>query len=133
MANERPVVVTVVAVLGFIFGALGILGGLFVMAGGASFGMMYGQQGAVAAGAMAGAGIGMIIMGIVELVIAWGLWIGKVWSWWLTVIFSALGILSIFSGSASGVISAAISAVILWYFFKPEVKDYFGVKVEFPT
>ncbi len=123
----------VVAVLGFIFWALGILGGLFVVAGGASFGMMYGQQGAVAAGAMAGAGMGMIIMGIVELVVAWGLWIGKAWSWWLTVIFSALSILSIFSGSASGVISAVIAAVILYFFFKPEVKDYFGVRVEFST
>ena len=130
MANERPVVVTVVAVLGFIFGALGILGGLFVMAGGASFGMMYGQQGAVAAGAMAGAGMGMIIMGIVELVIAWGLWVGKVWAWWLTVIFSALGVLSIFSRN---IVGAVVAAVILYFFFKPEVKDYFGVKVEFST
>ncbi len=130
MVGERPTAVTVVAILGFIAGGLAILGGLLMAAGGTVMASMYGPQGAYVAGYAAIGGIAMLAFGAAELVISWGLWTGKKWGWWLTVIFSGLGVLSIISGN---IVGAVISAVVLYFFFKPEVKDYFGVEVEFST
>ena len=123
--KERPTGVTVLAILGFIFGGLAILSGLVMSAIGAS---MVAQGWQYMGGGLLGAG--MLVYGIVAIVISWALWTGKTWGWWLEVIFSAIGVLSILTGN---IVGAVISAVILWYFFKPEVKDYFGVKVEFST
>ncbi|NPA76485.1 MAG: hypothetical protein GXN93_01890 [Candidatus Diapherotrites archaeon] len=122
--SSRPTGVTVVAALGFIFGILSILGGLFLMVLGIA---LISQGWAHVGGAL---GIWSMIMGAIDIVVAWALWTGKSWGWWLTVVLSAIGVLSIFSGN---IVGAVISAIILWYFFKPEVKDYFGVKVDFST
>jgi hypothetical protein len=36
-------------------------------------------------------------------------------------------------GDATAIASLIIAAIILYYFFKPHVKAYFGVKVGFST
>ena len=136
---ERPLGVTVIAALALLGGALEILGGIVAILLGASFGAMAGYKGMGAFGAALGTAVGgsLLIGGIITLAIGWGLWNGKGWAWWLAVILAGLGVL----GSLLGLLSApvisivylVIELVILWYFFKPHVKDYFGVKVEFST
>jgi len=82
-------------------------------------------------------GIFFIVVGLLGLVVGWGLWTGKGWAWWLTVIFRGLdlviGLASIAMGEASYIGALLISALILWYMFKPHVKEFFGVKVSFST
>ncbi len=128
--KERPIGVTIVAVLGFIFGALGVLGGLLMLAGAGMFASMYEQSAAVAGGLVAAGGIAVLVSSIIILIVSWGLWVGKSWAWWLEVIFSGIGVLSIFGRDIAG---AVISAIVLWYFFKPEVKEFFDVQVSFST
>jgi lysylphosphatidylglycerol synthetase-like protein (DUF2156 family) len=129
----RPLGVTVVAILQ-------ILGGILLVLGGAAlaalpqlvelplpgFGLLFGGLGAL-----------LIIIGILALLVGWGLWAGKGWAWWLTVILQALGIVSSLASLALGdptaIASLIIAAIILYYFFKPHVKAYFGVKVGFST
>ena len=129
----RPLGVTVVAILQ-------ILGGILLVLGGAAlaavpqlvelplpgFGFLFGGLGAF-----------FIVIGILALLVGWGLWAGKGWAWWLTVILQALGIVSSLASLALGdptaIASLIIAAIILYYFFKPHVKAYFGVKVGFST
>ena len=137
--TERPLGVTVIAALALLAGALEILGGIVAILLGASFGAMGDFQGMGAFGAALGTAIGgsLIIGGLISLAIGWGLWNGKGWAWWLTVIFTALGaitsLIGILSAPVVSIIYLVIELVILWYFFKPHVKEYFGVNVSFST
>jgi lysylphosphatidylglycerol synthetase-like protein (DUF2156 family) len=119
---------------------LQILGGVLLVLAGAAlaalpqlvelplpgFGLLFGGFGAF-----------LIVIGILALLVGWGLWAGKGWAWWLTVILQALGIVSSLASLALGdptaILSLIIAAIILYYFFKPHVKAYFGVKVGFST
>jgi len=128
MADERPLGVTILAILGFIGGALGILGGIiltFVLPS------LYGFTGDEILGAVVvGTAIGLVIYGIISIVYSWGLWTGKSWAWLLGMFFSGLSVLSIL---LLNIVGAVIGAIVIWYFLKPHVKEYFGVKVEYST
>ena len=69
------------------------------------------------------------IIGILYLINAYGLWVGKGWAWWLTIILSVLGIigglLSLQAGI--GIIPIIIYIVIIYYFTRPHVKEFFGL------
>jgi hypothetical protein len=75
-------------------------------------------------------GIIMIILGIVSFIVAYGLLKGMGWAWTLTVVLSIIVIIlnaiSIASGNFGGIISIIISAIILYYLYRPHVKSFFG-------
>ncbi|MBS7287319.1 MAG: DUF2127 domain-containing protein [Candidatus Freyarchaeota archaeon] len=78
------------------------------------------------------AGLPAIIIGIIDLIIAWGLLSLKGWARILAIVFAILsllgGIMSLFPLSLTsiiGIILIIINIVILWYLFKPEVKSAF--------
>lgn len=81
-------------------------------------------------GASAAMGAIVLAIGIASFVVAYGLLKGKGWSWTLTVVLSIISIVlnavSIVSGNIGGIISIIISAVILYYLYRPHVKAYFG-------
>jgi len=86
---------------------------------------------------LGGLGVFLVVIGALALLVGWGLWTGKGWAWWLTVILQALNIVlslaSLALGELTTIVSLIIAAIILYYFFKPHVKAYFGVKVGFST
>lgn len=135
---ERPLGVTILAILGFLGGILAIVGGVLIAVIGTVFipGIMktpYSLPGIIF-GAL---GIVVIVVGLIDLVISWGLWAGRGWAWWLTLIFAGLDLFSalafIAAGNIFGIISLIIDGLIFYYFFKPHVKQYFGVTVSFST
>lgn len=71
------------------------------------------------------------IFGILAFVCAYGLWNGKGWAWYLSVILLVLALigslLSLAANPASGIIGLIIEGLILWYFFRPYVKAFFGL------
>ena len=75
-------------------------------------------------------GIVTIILGMLSFVVAYGLLKGLGWAWTLTIVLSIVSIvlnaISIASGNFGGIISIIISAVILYYLYRPHVKTYFG-------
>lgn len=72
-----------------------------------------------------------VILGLICLVVGYGLWKGMKWAWWLTVILSALGILfgliSLLGSPISGVISIIVDAIIIYYMTRKATKAYFRV------
>ena len=72
-----------------------------------------------------------VIFGILAFVCAYGLWTGKGWTWYLSVILLVLGLigslLSLAANPVSGIVGLVIAGLLLWYFFRPYVKDYFGL------
>lgn len=139
--KPRPAGVAVLAILSALVGVLSLIGAaaLGILAGASpeffdsmmqqyGVGGMPGFGGFVAGILMAIAAVSAII-GILLFINAYGLWTGKGWAWWLTIILSVLdiigGLLSILSGW--GIIWIIIGILIIYYFTRPHVKEFFGL------
>ncbi len=68
----------------------------------------------------------MLIMGLFQIFVAWGLWTGRSWAWILALIFSVLGVIFAIISLPNGIISLLINGVIIYYLFTKPVKAFFG-------
>jgi len=72
----------------------------------------------------------LIIVALLDVVFAWGLWSGKGWAWILALIFAVLGILfslvSLVRGGLGSIVVLVIDAVIVYYLTRPNVRAFFG-------
>jgi uncharacterized membrane protein (DUF2068 family) len=126
---QRPTGVTIIAVLAAIGGVLGILSGLALI----------GLGGFIAASGVTGGAlapiVGLLLLayGVLALVLAYGFWTLKPWAWTLGIGLQAAGIvinilqfMNDTTQLGSRIISIAISAAIIWYLYRPNVKAAFG-------
>jgi hypothetical protein len=129
-AAARPMGITILAVLSAIGGVLGILGGVALVGLGGLAAASTGSAAFFGLGAVWG--ILLLATAIASLVFAYGAWTLKPWAWplgvALQVISLALAALTIISGGdiSSQIIGIAISAIILYYLFQPNIKAVFG-------
>jgi hypothetical protein len=120
---ERPIGVTIIAVLDAIAGLLLLLGG-GAMFGYSSLMGLYGGPMASYHGLFTVFGALFVIVGLVTIFLAWGVWTGAGWAWtaalFIAVLSSVLHILSF------NVVSLAINVIVIVYLLQPNVKLYFG-------
>jgi hypothetical protein len=119
--RERPLGITILAILAAIGGVLGLLGGLGMMA-------LFG-----AGGLFMILGLVTLVVSVLYLAFAYGAWTLQPWGWTLGVALAVISIvitlLQLTQGMTnfvSALISIAISGVILYYLFQPDVKAAFG-------
>lgn len=122
---ERPVSVTIVAVVQLIFSLLGVLGGLLLMFGGAFLGGLAGAAASENAfGAAGGMLVGFLIpllfslVSIIQFVSSIGLLAtNQTWPWFGTVITQVIGLLlnviQIFIGNFFAIIGGIVGIIIL--------------------
>jgi hypothetical protein len=129
MAPRRPTGVSILAVLAIILGALELLTGLFALGGARS---LAGTTG-IATGAIVTMALFAIALGALNLAAGIGLWQLRTWAWMYAVLIQALSIVDaivtvlFFRGSVSGeLVSILVSALILYYLFRPEVQQAFN-------
>ena len=124
MAQEdynRPILLTIIAILSILSGILIILAGILMLVGSAIISLE-----AFDAGIFAGAGSAVIlIMGILFTVVGFGLMSGKSWAWWLSVIVMALNL--ILGLISFNIFTIIIAALILIYLTRPNTKGWFGI------
>ena len=109
--RKRPLGITLIAILLFISAVIEIIGGLSSVIG------------TIPTGTISDVLLGWfpLIMGIIELILAWGLWTLKPWAYWGTLVVEILNILIHFFGflglprthSALAVISGGIVSIII--------------------
>ena len=107
--RSRPLGITIIAIIMAIQGILGIIGGIMLLVGTAGAGAM-------------GVGIFTLILGILYLVLAWGLWTLQAWAFWTTVVIEVIalinGILGLVGGQTGvGILSLVLPIIILIYLF----------------
>ncbi|HEY7738445.1 MAG TPA: hypothetical protein VIC63_05365 [Candidatus Limnocylindria bacterium] len=127
--NQRPTGVTILAILAFIGGAFGILGGLALLGLGVAF------AGFAGGGLSFIFGIVILALSILELWIGWGFWNLKRSAWSLgLVVFGAgvvIGFIELLLGYnsiTSFVVNLVITGIIIYYLLTPGVKAAFGVE-----
>ena len=109
--RKRPLGITIIAILLFISAIIEIIGGISSVIG------------TTPTGTMSDVLLGWfpLAMGVIELVLAWGLWTLKPWAYWGTLLVEIVNILIHFFGflglpqthSALAVISGGIVSIII--------------------
>jgi hypothetical protein len=84
----------------------------------------------------------VILSGVLSLIAAFGLFTMARWAWYLAVIVLTFRVIADAFGVASWALSSvpggvtildlAVTAVLLWYFFRPHVKAAFNVSNDMP-
>ena len=135
---QRPVGISIIAVLAALVGVLCFVGAVILAALSTAGGVLqdlietYGGSfmpfnigSLLSAFFLAFAGIAAIV-GILYLVAAFGLWTGRGWARMLAIVLLILDIIGGIVTLPAGIITIIIGGVLLWYFFTPSVKAFFG-------
>jgi len=134
ITKVRPSGVTVMVVLEILgglallgFGAMFVILSSFMSGFGSEFSGGYsGLMGPLAALSSV-IGAVLVVMGIINFIIAIGLWRGSGWARTLGLVFSAIGIILGLISLPSGIISIIIDAVIIYYLTRPHVIQFFSM------
>jgi hypothetical protein len=153
LETNRPLGVTIIAVLRIIGGIILLLGGIGLV----TIAPFVGQLNVNTTSSTTDNGINLsnnptsflffaafigvigsilIVLGIASFFVAWGLLKGKGWAWTVTIIITIISLvfnaLSIVSGNIGAIVGIIIDGVIIYYLYRPNVKSYFG-RVRGPT
>jgi uncharacterized membrane protein (DUF2068 family) len=154
LERRRPTGVTIISALAIIAGVLLIFGGISLVAFAPFIGQINLNNGIntsntsfslnvngtvvtvpknplfVLGGFIGILGATLIVLGIADFVVAWGLLKGKGWAWIVTIIINiisaVLNIISIVAGSIGSIWGLIINGIIIYYLYRPNVKSYFG-------
>lgn len=135
--QQRPMGITILAVLAFIGGILGICGGLSGIVGASFLGGLAASVGASNATALGGMlvvySIIALAFAVADLVFGFGAWTLKPWAWMLgmvlfglNIVFQLVAVVAGWSTVGGVLISLVISGVIIYYLLTPDVKKAFG-------
>jgi len=126
--GERPAGITVVSILVAIQAVLAILGGLEAM------GIM--SLGLGVAADSESAGLADVVIGIVTLLVSYGLFATQGWAWLIAVIVTVIRILTallavLLSGIGSPIgigslVAIVIGLALIWYLMRRDVRGAFG-------
>lgn len=125
----RPLGITLLAVLHVLQAIIFFLGGVALIALGAfTRHRLFGVPRLLHVVSLIG--VVVVVIGLLYLALAWGLWAGKGWAWVLSLILAALGIvislISLVRGAFATLIVLILDAIILFYLFRPNVRTFFG-------
>lgn len=141
---QRPVGISIIAVLAALIGVLCFVGAVLFAALSTAGGFLtdlieaYGGGlmpfdigGLLSAAFLAFAGVAAIV-GILYLVTAYGMWTGKGWARMLAIVLLILDLIGGILTLPGGIVPIIIAGVLLWYFFTPAVKAFFGSAPQAP-
>ena len=118
-SGGRPTGVAILAILEAIAGvyylAIGISASIYLTLARLSFGIPPIDSRFV--------GAVLIIIGLVSLLLAWGLWTGKGWARMTALVFAILSIIA--SLISRHLIIIVIDIIIIYYLTRPNVKQFF--------
>lgn len=140
--TNRPLGVTIIAILIIIGGIALLIGGLlFIAFAGILSSTENSSNNSIGIASLISIPLsfGMVILGIIYLVVSYGLLKGKGWAWIITIVVTIIGlIIQIISAIITGVVSSSIDAalashfigiiisgVIIFYLYTPNVRTYF--------
>lgn len=137
---DRPLGVAILAGLGIIGGIFALLGGIALLAAGALLGglitaaLLESSVGFFLPPAFLGFFFGVfgaivLVLGLLVIVLGWGLWAGKDWARLITIVLTGIGalfaLIALVSGGVPSIFALAIDALIIWYLTRPHVVAFF--------
>jgi hypothetical protein len=119
-AKERPVAITVIAILYFISGGFSLINSIINLIRGQAAAASIPILGGLLGGFVIGFSIFGLAMGGINILVGYGLWTLKNWARIIAIIGSVLVCLTI--------IGIPIGAIFIWLLVKKDTKQAFGVQ-----
>ncbi len=126
---NRPLGITIIAILAVINGFLGLCGPLILVVGGGVATLFTGPVGLVAACG----GLLLLVGPLLWFAVGFGAWNLQPWAWWLGMIATGLTVLGVIANILSGVgifqavASAPLSIIIFVYLLLPHIRQAFRI------
>ncbi len=116
--RERPLGITIISILE-------IIGAIYLFLAAAALSTVSLFSLGFLLGAVSGFGsLVLLILGIVLLLSAYGLWYGKRWAWWLELAVSGIMILSV---AVLNIVGFVVGLMLVYYLTRNYVKKWFMV------
>ncbi len=119
--KKRPTVVKILVLIVVIGSIMPILSGVMMLTGGAAYEGYFMQE--LLSQILP---TYAVLIGVIALVAAWGLWIGKGWAWILTLIIFIIGIIMDLVTLPTGIIGVVIDATVLYLLTRPTTRKFCG-------
>lgn len=115
--SERPTGITILAILQLLSALSDLFAGVLVLMDLIPLGIL----------AIFGAWVSLIVfsLGIIGLILFYGLWTLKSWAWLGALIFSIVGILVGIMDPIAGLTTLVVSIIIVIYLLLPGTRDHF--------
>jgi len=121
---DRPFLITLIGILTLLVGlVLLFVGVVLVVAPDSDFADV-----GISIGALDALGFGTLIIGIFALIVAVAFLNGWTIAWYLGILLHGIDLILSILMFPAGIITLLISALIIYYLFRPHVKAFFGVK-----
>ena len=67
-----------------------------------------------------------VLVGVIGLVMAWGLWVGRSWAWVIALIIFIIGIIMDLVTLPTGIVGVVIDAIVLYLLMRPDTRKFCG-------
>ena len=118
--KKRPTVVKILVLIVAIGSIIPILAGIMMLTGGAYEGYFMQELLSQIIPTYS------VLVGVIGLVTAWGLWIGKGWAWILALIIFIIGIIMDLVTLPTGIIGVVIDVIVLYLLMRPDTRNFCG-------
>jgi len=119
--KKRPTVVKILVLIVAIASIIPILSGVMMLTGGVAYEGYFMQE-------LLSQIVPTytVLIGVIGLVAAWGLWIGRSWAWTLALIVFIIGIIMDLVTLPTGIVGVVIDAIVLYLLMRPDTRKFCG-------
>ena len=118
--TKRPTVVKILVLIVAIGSIIPILAGVMMLTGGAfeSYFMQELLRGILPTY--------FVVVGVIGLVLGWGLWIGRGWAWILALIVHIIGIIMGVVSLPTGIVGVVMDGIVVYLLMRPDTRRFCG-------
>ena len=119
--KKRPTVVKILVLIVVIGSIIPILAGVMMLTGGSAYEGYFMQE-------LLSQIVPTytVLIGVIGLVAAWGLWIGRSWAWVIVLIIFIIGIIMDLVTLPTGIVGVVIDAIVLYLLLRPDTRRFCG-------
>ena len=119
--KKRPKVVKILVLIVAIGSIIPILAGVMMLTGGSAYEGYFMQE-------LLSQIVPTysVLIGVVALVAAWGLWLGRGWAWVIVLIIFIIGIIMDLVTLPTGIVGVVIDAIVLYLLMRPDTRKFCG-------
>jgi hypothetical protein len=119
--KKRPTVVKILVVIVLIGSIIPILAGAMMLTGGGAIEGYFMQQ--LLSQILP---TYYVVVGVVGLALAWGLWMGKGWAWIIAIIIFIIGLVTDLVTLPAGIVGVVIDAIVLYLLSRSDTRRFCG-------
>jgi hypothetical protein len=67
-----------------------------------------------------------VVVGVIGLLLAWGIWIGRGWAWTVAIIVFIIGLITDLVTLPSGIVGVVIDVIVLYLLLRPDTRRFCG-------